>query len=325
MAAIILPSAAASPLTLPVILRPQNRDELFQQLRDNFSRGEKITSVDLAALNSVVEHFPEDMTATVEGGLTLAKFQDHLRASRQWLPIDPPDAHSLTIADLLAFDRFGSRRLGYGTIRDYLIGIKVALADGTLIKAGGKVVKNVAGYDLCKLFIGARHTLGVIVEATFKLRPLPEAETIVSTTVSSLPDLEKLRTALLNSRTEPVLFDAFNHSGQIKSVAAFAGNREDVDAQTQIVLSLGFRLAREPVFPVSPFPNFSTSRPLSVLPSRTVATIEQLQPADFLAHLGNGIIYHRGGNHPPPQPLPTALMDRVKTAYDPKHLFPHFA
>src|SRR5688500_2609579 len=150
MAAIILPSAPSSPLTLPVILRPQNRDELLQQLRDNFARDEKISSVDLSALNSIVEHFPEDMTASVEAGLTLAAFQDHLRASRQWLPMDAPEPQSLTIADLLAFDLSGSRRLGYGTIRDYLIGIKVALSDGTLIKAGGKVVKNVAGYDLCK-------------------------------------------------------------------------------------------------------------------------------------------------------------------------------
>ena len=111
------------------------------------------------------------MTATVEAGMSSGLFRITRRAG-QWLPIDPPNSDRTTIGDLLAHNLSGPRRFGYGTIRDYLIGIKVALANGEIIKAGGKVVKNVAGYDLCKLFIGAKHTLGIIVEATFKLRPL---------------------------------------------------------------------------------------------------------------------------------------------------------
>ncbi|HEX7859157.1 MAG TPA: FAD-binding oxidoreductase [Verrucomicrobiae bacterium] len=307
-----------------MILRPQNRDELLQQLRDNFSRGAKITSVDLSALNSIVEHSPEDMTASAGAGLTVAAFQDHLRASRQWLPIDPPHPQALSIGDLLAHDLSGCRRLGYGTIRDYLIGIKVALADGTLIKAGGKVVKNVAGYDLCKLFVGARHSLGVIVEATFKLRPLAEAEDFVSTNISSLSELDKLRTALLNSRTDPILFDAFSHFGQITCIAGFAGSREDVEAQTQIALAIGFQASSESKSPISLLSSFASSRPISVLPSRTIATLEQLRPTDFLVHLGNGIIYYRGGIPSQPTQIPTALMNRVKNAYDPKKIFPEY-
>ena len=137
-----------------MILRPQSREDLSALLAGNFASGGKVEKVDLSAIASLVEHQPEDMTASVEAGMTLRIFQEGLRASGQWLPIDPPN-ENITIGDLLAFDVNGSRRLGYGTIRDYLIGIRVAMADGTVIKAGGKVVKNVAGYDLCKLFIGA--------------------------------------------------------------------------------------------------------------------------------------------------------------------------
>src|SRR5688572_5681752 len=142
-----------------MILRPQSSDELAGQLASASAAGTKITSVDLASLARILEHTPEDMTATVEAGITLPVLQEALRRAAQWLPIDPPDSDSLRIGDVLADDLSGSRRYGYGTIRDYVIGMKVALPTGELIRAGGKVVKNVAGYDLCKLFIGARHTL----------------------------------------------------------------------------------------------------------------------------------------------------------------------
>ena len=146
-------------------MKPQSRDELVAMLTKNFLVGGKVERVELNTISELLEYHPEDMTATVEAGMLLADFQKTLRTKGQWLPIDPPGARSLNIGDLLSLDLSGPRRLGYGTIRDYLIGIKVALADGTMIKAGGKVVKNVAGYDLCKLFIGARHSLDGPVRA----------------------------------------------------------------------------------------------------------------------------------------------------------------
>src|SRR5262245_18480261 len=132
-------------------LKPQSREELSRSLADASRAGSKIGAVDLSALGALVEHKPEDMTATVEGGMTLGTFQRLLAGARQSLPLDPAGAAGLTIADLLAHDQSGPRRFGYGTVRDYLIVIEVALADGQIVKAGGKVVKNVAGYDLCKL------------------------------------------------------------------------------------------------------------------------------------------------------------------------------
>ena len=152
-------------------------------------------------MSSAVEHIPTDMTVTADASLTLAALQAELAAGGQWLPIDPPSPGGLTIADLLAHNLSGPRRFGYGTIRDYVIGMKVRLADGRTIKCGGKVVKNVAGYDLQKLFIGDGNTLGTIVEATFKLRPRPEMEQFVQKPCATLADAGAAIDAVLDSNT----------------------------------------------------------------------------------------------------------------------------
>jgi glycolate oxidase FAD binding subunit len=127
-----------------------------------------------AALGSIREHSPPDLTATVEAGVTLGALQAALAEHGQWLPWDPPRAAEATIGGLLATAASGPLRLGYGTPRDWTLGMRAALGDGRLVKSGGRVVKNVAGYDLHKLHIGALGTLGVIVEITFKVFPLPE-------------------------------------------------------------------------------------------------------------------------------------------------------
>jgi glycolate oxidase FAD binding subunit len=132
-------------------------------------------ALDLSGLQRTIEYEPADLTVTVEAGLDLAQLQDRLVQNGQWLPIDPPDGHrGETVGGVLATDAQGAVRIRYGTARDRVIGITVALADGSLVKSGGRVVKNVAGYDLAKLHIGALGTLGVIVQASFKLVPLPQ-------------------------------------------------------------------------------------------------------------------------------------------------------
>jgi glycolate oxidase FAD binding subunit len=131
--------------------------------------------LDLSGLNRVVAHEPGDLTVTVEGGVTLAQLQDALSLHNQYLPLDPPHADTATAGGILATNAFGPSCLGHGTARDWLIGIAVVDAAGRLIRGGGKVVKNVTGYDLPKLHVGALGTLGVIVEATFKVAPRPES------------------------------------------------------------------------------------------------------------------------------------------------------
>lgn len=135
-------------------------------------------------LNRIIEHEPADLVAVAEAGVTLKDFNDKLAQNGQWLPLDPPedvDRGRATIGGVVATGLGGAQQFGYGAPRRHVIGMKVVLADGSLIKVGGRVVKNVAGYDLCKLFTGSYGTLGVIVEINFKLRPLPfETRTVMA-------------------------------------------------------------------------------------------------------------------------------------------------
>ena len=101
-----------SPFTRIVKLTPHSREELIELLAINYSRGDRIETVDCGALNALIEHYPEDMTATVEAGMTLAAFQEIVRTSGQWLPIDPPGATQMTIGHLLALDASGSHTCG---------------------------------------------------------------------------------------------------------------------------------------------------------------------------------------------------------------------
>ena len=182
----------------PPTVTPGSVDELVVALRDTEARGAKVAiagagskatwggvqqpvdvALNTAALTGVVEHAPGDLVVTVRAGTPLEQLQAELAPHDQWLALDPPHMHT-TIGGLLAAATSGPHRLRYGTPRDQLIGIHVALADGTLAKSGGKVVKNVAGYDLGKLFTGSYGTLGVIVSATFKLQPRPPARRFVT-------------------------------------------------------------------------------------------------------------------------------------------------
>jgi glycolate oxidase FAD binding subunit len=132
--------------------------------------------ISMLRLHRIIEYEPADLTASVEAGCRLEAFNHRAAAQRQWLPFDPPNADHATLGGLAASDDTGPLRHAFGQPRDYVIGIEVVQADGTVIKAGGRVVKNVTGYDLNKLFVGSFGTLGVITKINFKLRPRPEAE-----------------------------------------------------------------------------------------------------------------------------------------------------
>ena len=122
-------------------------------------------------LNQLIHHEPGDMVATAQGGMSLAAFQARVSMRGQYLPIDAPG--DATLGGIVAANAHGPRALGYGTLRDMVLGMSVVNGDGVLRKCGGKVVKNVTGYALDKLYIGSQGTLGAITEVTFKLRPLP--------------------------------------------------------------------------------------------------------------------------------------------------------
>ena len=152
-----------------------------------------------ARLNQIIEHVPHDLTVTVEAGLPLVTLQEALAKANQWLALDPDLDPAATIGGIIATNATGPRRLRYGGVRDQIIGVRVVLADGTIAKGGGKVVKNVAGYDLPKLFTGSLGTLGVIVSATFRLYPLPAASRTVYLTSSALTSLCDLSLQITSS------------------------------------------------------------------------------------------------------------------------------
>ncbi len=153
----------------------------------------------LERLNRVVEHAWGDMTVTVEAGCTIDKLQAMLREHGQLLAADPVQPEQATVGGVLATAESGTLRVRYGAIRDLVLGVEMALPDGSVIKAGGKVVKNVAGYDLTKLVIGSLGTLGVITRVVFRLHPVPVATASYVATLSAASEASKLVLAILDS------------------------------------------------------------------------------------------------------------------------------
>jgi glycolate oxidase FAD binding subunit len=163
----------------------------------------------LSHLDRVIEHDHANLTATVQSGITLASLQQTLAPQNQFLPFDPPHAARSTIGGIVAANLNGPRRMFYGSVRDLVIGMKVALASGEQIKAGGKVVKNVAGYDMCKLFVGSLGTLGVITEVTLRLTPLPKSSATL-TASGTLSQTLQLAAELATSRLLPASVSILN-------------------------------------------------------------------------------------------------------------------
>lgn len=155
-------------------------------------------------MSRLVGHEPADLVATAEAGMTLADFNREVGRAGQWLPLDPPGGGGATLGGIVATGAAGAQGLGYGAPRSYVLGMKVALAGGRVIRVGGRVVKNVAGYDLCKLFTGSRGTLGVILEITFKLRPRPRREATLVARSKDLPRLIEAARAVAGSQLLPV-------------------------------------------------------------------------------------------------------------------------
>jgi glycolate oxidase FAD binding subunit len=190
-------------------------------------------------LNRVLEHAADDLIVRTEAGITLDVLQSALATSGQMLALNPPSPGG-TIGGILATNASGYRRQRYGTARDVIIGITVVLADGTIAKAGGKVVKNVAGYDLSKLFTGSLGTLGTIVEAAFRLHPRAAYRRTVTLPVRSAADAAGALETLKSSRI-PLVFDALElqwTSSGGRLVALFEGTLPGVVAQANEALAL---------------------------------------------------------------------------------------
>ncbi|MDQ3658619.1 MAG: FAD-binding oxidoreductase, partial [Actinomycetota bacterium] len=157
--------------------------------------------VSTTRMNEIMEHTPGDQIFRAEAGVRLEDLQEQISASDQMLALDPPESGA-TLGGIIAANSSGPRRYKYGTVRDLIIGITVVLHDGTVAKAGSKVVKNVAGYDLSKLFTGSLGTLGIIATANFRLHPLPKASRTVAVEVESPQQAQEATQSIVHSQVE---------------------------------------------------------------------------------------------------------------------------
>ncbi len=162
-------------------------------------------ALDLRAFEGIVEHEPADLTATVRAGTTLASLAARLAAHGQMWPVEVARPEVATVGGVLAGAAPGPSRLRYAHPRDWTLGVRAVLGEGTLTKAGGKVVKNVSGYDLSRFYAGSYGTLCVLVEASLKLWPLPEAE---RTLLARFADIRDAWTALASLRRDGLALDA---------------------------------------------------------------------------------------------------------------------
>jgi len=179
-------------------------------------------------LNSVIEYEPADLTVTVEAGIRLAALQAVLVQHRQYLALDPPYTDRCTLGGIVATNASGSLRLRHGAARNQVLGLRVVHANGTVVKSGGKVVKNVAGYDLNKLYIGAFGTLGIITEVTLKLSPIPAHEAILVADFQNVQGAIDTGLSIISSQILPMFVNLSINSN-------FVGTATDTRRPTLVV------------------------------------------------------------------------------------------
>lgn len=177
--------------------------------------------VSLERLNRIVAHEPADQTATVEAGITMAGLQAGLGKRGQYLPLDPPHGDAGTLGGVLATNASGVLRTSFGTARDLVIGARVVQADGTVVRSGGQVVKNVAGYDLNKMYIGSLGTLGILAEVNLKLQPLPAAGRLLIGTMAGIGEAAECAFRVMDSEVMPSFLEVA--SPATRSLLAGAG------------------------------------------------------------------------------------------------------
>ncbi|GEJ56138.1 FAD-binding oxidoreductase [Anaeromyxobacter diazotrophicus] len=195
-----------------------------------------------ARLARVVEHAPADQIAVVEAGLPLGELQRRLRPHRQRLALDPPLAERATVGGVVAANAYGPRRHRFGAARDLVVGMSFVRADGVLAKGGGKVVKNVAGFDVPRLLVGSLGTLALIGTVTFRLHPLPEADRTVLVPMLDAGGLRALAAALGQAQLEPSAAAALLTGDGFQLALRFEGFPPGVAEQAQRLFALCERL-----------------------------------------------------------------------------------
>lgn len=304
----------------------------------------------LERLNRVVDYPARDLTITVEAGVTVAELNRRLASERQRLPVDVPQADRATLGGAVATGLSGPRRYLWGTLRDYVIGIEAVDGRGAPFSGGGRVVKNAAGYNLCRLLTGSLGTIGVITQVTLMVKPMPETSAFVACDVTDLDTAEKLLADLVHTETLPSAVELLageawrddaalateSPSASARLLVGFEGTSAEVDWMVDRLPSEWRRASdvsaveirgdaatrvwsRLTEFPVQGSAA-DDDRPLvvevSLPPGATVDLFRLLGQADpgcsIQAHAGDGVVRARLAGEP--NETATALIERVRRA-----------
>jgi glycolate oxidase FAD binding subunit len=201
-------------------------------------------------LSRLIEYAPSDLVITVEAGMTVSQLQMAAAQHHQRLALDPPRPELATLGGIIAANAFGPRRTQFGSVRDLLIGITLVLADGTIAKGGGKVVKNVAGFDLPKVVCGSLGTLAMIATATFRLHPLPEASATSIITDRTGPQSWSIVQAIKAAQLEPSSIAAVRTRALWNLGVRFEGFPAGVAQQTARLREIGAKIGAKIGFSV---------------------------------------------------------------------------
>jgi glycolate oxidase FAD binding subunit len=269
-----------------------------------------------ANLNRVIDYAADDMTVTVEAGTTISELKKLLAEKRQWLPVDVGWPDRATVGGAIASNAAGPRRFAYGTMRDYLLGFTAIDGTGTVFSGGGRVVKNAAGYNMCRLMAGSRGTLGIITQATLMVRPLPELHALLSCEVADFALAEKLLAGLVRLPARPVAIELFagrHREGNplfgpladgyvARLCVGFEGSSVEVEWMlaklseewTAAAVASLLPLRMQDDTPWRWIAEFPADETINVLPSKLVETVAELlrssPDCSIQAHAGDGVI-----------------------------------
>jgi len=285
----------------------------------------------LAGLNRIVDHQADDMTITVEAGVTVAQLSQCLAERRQRLPVDVAAAERATIGGVLAADPSGPRRYACGTIRDYVLGLRAVDGQGMAFGAGGRVVKNAAGYNLPRLLVGSLGTLAVITQVTLMVRPVPETSAFVACDLPDFETAERLLAALVRTQTLPTAIELLcsrtvgqvanlpelrqvgnlPHEHAARLLVGFEGSAAEVEWMVGQLQGEWRALGVDAAHVANGFDaerlwswlvETPADQEITVRPSQTVALIAEIrrtQPdVTIHAHAGDGVIRLCGTNTP---------------------------
>ncbi|MDX2043644.1 MAG: FAD-binding oxidoreductase [Acidobacteriota bacterium] len=271
--------------------------------------------VSTAKMNRVLEYEPADLTATLQSGCSLAEFNQQAAQHRQFIPLDPFGETKSTIGGIIASASSGTLRCAYGTPRDWMVGVTVVHPNGGVSKAGGKVVKNVAGYDLCKLYAGSFGSLAMIAEMSFKLRALPPTEKTLVFYAADAESLCGLALKLGDSDVQPSAMELVSPTGDLSLpiesnrfalALRFLNEAETIESQLNDATRIGHEFDRVVLstndaemfwrryHETETDEQWAFNLRLSALPAdlnSVLNDVNQLLPrASWRAHAGNGVL-----------------------------------